>query len=317
MGSASRCGPKSARRLALVAALVGCGAVASADDEPGPDDPVPWGKPRLAPIVYSAWPFDAEEAKRRRRETAERLLVTEEKILDLGGGVTMTLVLIPAGEFVMGSPEGEVDRREDEGPQRRVRITKPFYIGKYELTQAQYERITGRRLSAFPGASKPVDRMPFTEAYSFCRSLSERTGLVARLPSEAEWEYACRAGSGARFCFGDDEARLGEHAWYAGNSDGATHDVGLKRPNAWGLHDMHGNVREWCYDNYDHFSYAKALNEDPAGPKGRRRDHVFRGGCWTTLPFGCRSAGRACRSSVRGRPPLFGMRVVVMPRHLQ
>ncbi|MBS3735453.1 MAG: SUMF1/EgtB/PvdO family nonheme iron enzyme [Phycisphaerae bacterium] len=252
-----------------------------------------------AAAVYEEWPFDAEEAKRRQRETAAALGVPVEKTLDLGDGVTMKLVLIPAGRFVMGSPAGEEHRDDDEGPQRRVTLTEPFYMGVCEVTQAQYEQVIGEtpwrgKHFAKTGTEHAASYVSWDEATAFCEKLSARTGLDVQLPTEARWEYACRAGSTTRYCYGDDAGKLGAYAWYDDNADDAgeeyAHGVGRKRPNAFGLYDMHGNVSEWCADWYQD-SYRGLATEAPKGPRsGKYR--VLRGGSWNYLPRNCRSAGR-------------------------
>ncbi|NLW85679.1 MAG: SUMF1/EgtB/PvdO family nonheme iron enzyme [Planctomycetes bacterium] len=235
----------------------------------------------------------------------------KELTLDLGGGVSMKLVLIPAGRFMMGSPSNEKDRDGDEGPQRQVTISKPFYMGVYEVTQAQYEAVMGNNPSHFKGANNPVEQVSWNDATEFCRRLSQRTGKTVRLPTEAEWEYACRAGTTTRFYYGDDPdyRQLGEYAWYNTNSNSRTQPVGQKRPNAFGLYDMHGNVYEWCSDWFAD-SYANANNTNPTGPaSGSRR--VLRGGSWICYPRLCRSALRYWFSPVH-RGSYYGFRVVVV-----
>jgi formylglycine-generating enzyme required for sulfatase activity len=210
--------------------------------------------------------------------------------LDMGNQVTMKLVPIPAGKFMMGSPKTEAGRQGGEGPQREVTITKPFYMGATEVTQAQYEAVLGENPSHFKGPQNPVEMMSWEDAGEFCRKLSDKTGKNVRLPTEAEWEYACRAGTKTRFAFGDNDADLGDYAWFSGNSDGKTHPVGGKKPNAWGLYDMHGNVWEWCSD-YHGESYVNTKNVDPQGPaSGSNR--VLRGGGLDCSPLICRSAFR-------------------------
>jgi formylglycine-generating enzyme required for sulfatase activity len=211
-------------------------------------------------------------------------------ILDLGNNVTMKLVLIPAGKFLMGSPEDEKGRENNEGPQHEVTISKPFYMGIYEVTQEQYEQIMGRNLSYFKGAQNPVENVSWDDAVEFCKALSKKTGKTVTLPTEAKWEYACRAGSKTRFGFGHDDGDLGDYAWYTKNSDSKTHPAGQKKPNEWGLYDMHGNVWEWCAD-WHADSYANANKTDPTGPaNGSHR--VLRGGTWCNGPGYCRSTIR-------------------------
>jgi formylglycine-generating enzyme required for sulfatase activity len=229
---------------------------------------------------------------------------SKELNLDLGGGVTMKLALIPAGKFMMGSPESEWDRYANEGPQHEVTISKPFYLGVYEVTQEQYQALMGRNPSYSKGPTNPVELVSWDDAREFCRRLSEKTGRKARLPTEAEWEYACRAGTRTRFSFGDADGALGDYAWY-GDSRGSTHPVGQKKPNPWGLYDMHGNVGEWCGDWYGEYTPDSAT--DPTGPiSGSER--VERGGTWGYDPWSCRSAWRG-RSGDRNTGG--GFRVVV------
>jgi formylglycine-generating enzyme required for sulfatase activity len=224
--------------------------------------------------------------------------------------IGMKLVLIPAGEFLMGSPDSDKDAFPNEKPQHRVRITQAFYLGAAPVTQGQYRAVTGANPSEFKGSDDlPVESVSWDEAVAFCNKLSEREGLKPfyqfdqfgrlaqsggegyRLPTEAEWEYACRAGSPTRYSFGDDAGSLGEFAWYEANSDDEAHPVGQKRPNAWGLYDMHGNVWEWCEDGYEKNYYAKSPGVDPLGPSWAA-DRVFRGGSWRGYPQFCRAAYR-------------------------
>ena len=152
------------------------------------------------------------------------------------------------------------------------------------VTQEQYERVMGKNPSQFKGPQNPVETVSWDDAVEFCRKLSalpeeKEAGRLYRLPTEAEWEYACRAGSEADYCFGDDKAQLDQYAWYDKNSGGTTQAVGLKKPNEWGLYDVHGNVWEWCADWYDEKWYQQSPERDPVGPQtGERR--VLRGGGW-------------------------------------
>ncbi|MBI4569124.1 MAG: formylglycine-generating enzyme family protein [Planctomycetes bacterium] len=210
---------------------------------------------------------------------------------DLGGDVTLSLVLVPAGAFMMGSPEDEPDRFSDEGSQHRVNVAA-FLMGKYEVTQRQWQAVMGSNPSYFKnaGLDAPVEMVSWDD----CKAFREKTGL--RLPSEAEWEYTCRAGTTTRYSCGDDESALGEHAWYDANSGRTTHPVGQKKPNGWGLCDMHGNVWEWCEDWW-HDSYNGAPTDGSALISDKGASRVLRGGSWGHY-------GRLARSADRdgGRP---------------
>jgi len=217
----------------------------------------------------------------------------------------MKFALIPAGEFQMGSPDSDSTADSDEKPQHRVRITKPFYLGVTEVTQEQYQRVMGSNPSNFKGAQLPVESVSWEDAVAFCRKLSDKEGRTYRLPTEAEWEYSCRAGSNTKWAFGDDESSLKNYAWYSDNATSTTHPVGEKRPNAWGLYDMHGNVWEWCSD--DKRDYASTTVDDPTGgTAGSIR--VFRGGGWSGSARHCRSADRR-RSTPDDRSRSLGCRL--------
>ena len=214
---------------------------------------------------------------------------------DLGGGVLLELVWIPPGEFMMGSADGH----KDEIPVHKVRITRGFYMGKYEVTQPQWEMIIGFNPSTFPRPSRPVERVSWFDCQEFVRKLSEKTGHTFRLPTEAEWEYACRAGTTSRYYFGDDPDLLDLYAWYIGNSGLRSQPAGVKNPNAWGLCDMLGNAWEWCQDWYGKKYYETSPAEDPQGPE-TGHDRIIRGGGWLVKKFECRSANRARFNPVNG-----------------
>ncbi len=197
----------------------------------------------------------------------------------------IVFLLVEPGTFLMGSPAGEEDRDDSEGPVHEVEITRPFYLGLTEVTQAQWQRVMKGNPSRWKGDDLPVERVSWNDAMEFCREAGYR------LPTEAEWEFACRAGSTTRFCFGDEENRLGEYAWHDGNSGGRTHPGGRKKANAWGFYDMHGNVWEWCADRYAKDYFGRSPRLDPPGPSsGRYR--VLRGGSWGWETSLCRSASR-------------------------
>jgi formylglycine-generating enzyme required for sulfatase activity len=230
--------------------------------------------------------------------------------LELGRGITLELVAIHPGTFRMGSAEDGHD-----GPAHAVTLTRPFLLGKYEVTQAQWTEVTGRNPSTFtngPDAGRrPVETVTWTDIRDqFLPKLAARLppGWTPRLPTEAEWEYACRAGSATGFCFGDSTNDLDAYGWYAGNAGQATHPVGLKKPNAWGLYDMHGNVWEWCSDWKAPYP-AEAVT-DPAGPAdGAYRAN--RGASWHFDPGYCRSARRSLNEPATTRNGNLGFRLAV------
>jgi len=234
------------------------------------------------------------------------LVPPRELALDLGGGVKMELVLIKAGEFMMGADN---EGGNEEKPAHKVRIGKPFYMGKYEVTQPQYERVMGTNPSQFKGTDLPVERVSWNDATVFCKLLSEQTGKTVVLPTEAQWEYACRAGTTTRYNTGDKDSDLEQEGWFNKNSGGKTNGVGQKKPNAWGLCDMHGNVWEWVQDYFSDKYYSESPAVDPQGP-ATGGDRVLRGGCWNDGPAHCRSARRYGHNhGYRGA--IFGFRVVV------
>ena len=199
----------------------------------------------------------------------------------------------PGGTFKMGSPADALGSERNE-QQFEVSLSKGFWMQQTELTQTQYEALMGVNPSHFRGDSNPVESVDFSDANEFCRRLGElppekTSGNLYRLPTEAEWEYACRAGSTSSFCFGDDEAMLEDYGWFNKNATRTTHAVGSKKPNAWRLHDMHGNVGEWCSDFYA--PYPSAPQTDPHGPESGG-DVVVRGGGWFFVPQNARSAHR-------------------------
>ena len=254
-------------------------------------------------------------------EAAAELKLPVAKELDLGGGVTMKFVLTPPGEFMMGSPASEKGCDDDESPQHRVKITNAFYMGVTEVTQAQWKAVMGTepwKGKRYPGrtSDSAANWVSWNDATAYLAKLRGKGGGTYRLPTEAEWEYACRAGSAGKYCFGDDERKLGEYAWYEDNAEEAGKDyvqpVGGKKPNAWGLYDMHGNLEEWCSDGYDEDYYEDSPVADPPGPRSSI-GRVLRGGSWLYNPPVCRSATREWYLPVLTLPTL-GFRVVFAAR---
>ena len=219
--------------------------------------------------------------------------VFSQQLKEITNSVGMKLVLIHAGSFTMGSPEGEIGRQENETP-HEVTISNSYYLGVFEVTQGEYEKVIEERPSVFIGIHLPVNQISREDAVTFCKKLSDlpeekATGRNYRLPTEAEWEYACRANSPTAYCFGDSTESLGEYAWFDTNDGRTPHPVGQKKPNRWGLYDMHGNVWEWCNDWYIEYPSGAAIN--PSGPRGGK-SFVFRGGSWSNPAASCRSAHR-------------------------
>ncbi|PHJ64639.1 hypothetical protein VF14_35810 [Nostoc linckia z18] len=237
---------------------------------------------------------------------------------DLGNGVTLEMVQIPGGTFKMGSPEEEVGRNEDESPQHQVTVPG-FFMGRYEVTQAQYQAIIGTNPAVFEGEKLPVELVSWDDAVEFCQKLSQKTGRTYRLPSEAEWEYACRAGTTKPFYFGEtittDLVNYDGDYTYASAPEGENYlqikPVGSFLPNAFGLYDMHGNVREWCQDHY-HDNYYGAPTDGRAWVSDNTNLRLLRGGSHVDSPRLCRSTSRYVSvGAERGDPNnIIGFRVV-------
>ncbi len=240
-----------------------------------------------------------------------------------GTKVTVDMIPLPACTFTMGSPDAEANRKADEGPRHEVKVAA-FWMAKCETTWDAYDLFW--KEEALPEAGKPpapqfpadaVTRPtpPYADetfghareghpclgithhaAMMYCQWLSKKTGKKYRLPTEAEWEYGCRAGSKSAYSFGDDPAAIGDYAWFKETSSDTTHPIGTKKPNAWGLYDMHGNVAEWCLDHYSDKDYANApagtLNRPVRVPTDVKFSHVVRGGSWVDTAAACRSAAR-------------------------
>jgi formylglycine-generating enzyme required for sulfatase activity len=291
-----------------------------------------WGLGTGLLLAVVAWADDAEPASRDADQVlplAQAEAAGEAEMKPYAEPIEHTelkieMVPIPGGKFNMGSPDGEADRNDDEGPQREVTLA-PFWMGKFEITWDQYDtwgeqmdQLRRKMLTIKPnardllvdGVSKPTE--PYTDmsfgmgkgdfpaicmtqhaARTFCKWLSAKTGRYYRLPTEAEWEYACRAGTDTAYSFGDDPDQLDEYAWYFDNSDDTYQPVGQKKPNPWGLHDMHGNVAEWVLDQYDAGYYAQSDNTiDPLNIPKTLYPRVVRGGGWDDDPEMLRSAVR-------------------------
>ncbi len=241
--------------------------------------------------------------------------------------IGMKLKLIPAGEFMMGSPANEANRNEDEGPQHKVGITKAFYMGVTEVTQGQWFAVMGTKPWAGrefvqegdrefvrEGDTYPAMYVSWDDAVVYCEKLSAREGKTYRLPTEAEWEYACRGGTSTDYSFGSGSGSLKDYAWFDENAYGIgeshAHTVGMKKSNPFGLYDMHGNVFEWCADIYDAKSYSSrsGTTMDPMSSAGSGY-RVLRGGSWYFNSGDSRSANRS-RNRPGSRSLNVGFRVV-------
>jgi formylglycine-generating enzyme required for sulfatase activity len=263
------------------------------------------------PQQKQTFTFEVVTVNDQGQEIDRKLGQAEYRAEDLGNGITLDTVAIPGGTFEMGSKEAE-----DEQPIHRVTVA-PFWMGKFAVTQEQYEAVMGTNPSNFKGAKRPVEQVSWHDAVAFCQRLSEKLGHQYRLPSEAEWEYACRAGTTTPFYFGatltSDLANYSGTKTYAnepkGKNRAQTTDVGAFFPNAFGLYDMHGNVWEWCVDHW-HESYQGAPSDGSAWIDKNDNDYrLLRGGSWDYAPWFCRSAYRYFVTP-DGRLNFFGFRVV-------
>ena len=223
--------------------------------------------------------------------------------------IGMEFVLIPAGEFEMGSPSDEEYRDSDEGPVHHGNIETAFYMGRYEVTQKQWREVMSDNPSHFEGDDLPVETVFWDDVQDFITKLNEKEGTDKyRLPSEAEWEYAARVGTSTRYSFGDSESQLGDYAWYSSNSGSQTHLVGQKKANPWGLYDMHGSVWEWVQDSW-HGNYDGAPADGSAWENGDGAGRVIRGGSWGNDAGCCRSARRG-HGDPRIRVCILGFRIL-------
>jgi formylglycine-generating enzyme required for sulfatase activity len=263
------------------------------------------------------------QGKERERQNKQAQFFVE----DLGNGVTLEMVSIPAGEFLMGSPEKEEKRENDESPQHLVKVSSCF-MGKFEVTQAQWAAVAklpkvkidlNPDPAYFKGAKRPVEQVSWLEVVEFCDRLSQKTGRLYRLPSEAEWEYACRAGTTTPFHFGatitTDLVNFNGNSTYASAPKGKylkqTTEVGSFPPNAFGLYDLHGNVYEWCLDHW-HENYNGAPTDGSAWLSNNEKERclrLLRGGSWLDNPRYCRAANRS-RNECDNRYDIIGFRVV-------
>ncbi|HPO15648.1 MAG TPA: SUMF1/EgtB/PvdO family nonheme iron enzyme [Candidatus Hydrogenedentes bacterium] len=247
-----------------------------------------------------------------RTATYPEIIITECKsvqpdsnYIETIDGLNLRMIWIPAGTFRMGG-----DGYDDEKPVHEVTLDG-FWLGQYPITQAQYEAVMKTNPSNLKGERLPVECVSWEDAVRFCEVISQRTGRNYMLPSEAQWEYGCRAGSTGKYCFGDSELELREYAWYSENSGGQTHPAGMLKSNAWKVYDMHGNVWEWCADWFDGNYYSSSPRVNPRGPESGR-SRVRRGGSWCITPGHCRAAFRG-NYSPDDRLINLGFRVLAVP----
>jgi eukaryotic-like serine/threonine-protein kinase len=269
----------------------------------------------LQTLNFETVTVDAKGTIKNRRKLDAKYLIE-----DLGNGITLEMLQIPGGNLSMGSPKNEVGRKDNENPQHQVKVTG-FFMGRYLVTQEQYLAIMGNNPATFKGDKRPVESVSWDNAVEFCKKLSQKTGRNYRLPSEAEWEYACRAGTATPFYFGEtittDLANYdGTQAPYGsvpkGVSRKETTEVGKFPPNAFGLYDMHGNVWEWCQD-VGNYNYNGAPIDGSPWLTGKDIDtKLLRGGSWNLNPFYCRSAARDFHLRVDNRNS-HGFRLVLLP----
>ena len=258
------------RMITLIALLVACSLYAQADKASA-----------QIQTIRKETEADVRDALARQTKEAGVKALDINKSFDIGNGVKLELAYVPSGKFFMG---------EEQFP---VKISAGFYLGKYEVTQEQWTAVMGSNpATKVVDPSFPVETVSWNDCKKFLEKLNEKLkdqlgGAKFRLPTEAEWEYACRAGTSGEYN-GDELDTLG---WYDGNSDEATHRVGGKKANGWGLYDMHGNVWEWCHDYYGDYSMKQGLRVDPEGPSGGGF-RVARGGSWADNDDDCRSESR-------------------------
>jgi formylglycine-generating enzyme required for sulfatase activity len=281
-------------------ALSGIAVAVAILNRPAESPPPGPGPPGAAERARDLLPGEKEETFEYVIEGVKKTGTGRVLTLDLGGGQAIQFVHVAKGSFLMGAPDGEEHAQNDERPRRQVEITRDFYLGKFEVTQAQYRAVTGGSPSNFKGDRLPVETVSWEEAAAFCDQMTSRTGRAVRLPSEAEWEYACRAGTTSPFHFGSrlngDLANCNGSDPYGIDVKGpykqTTTEVGSYPANPWGLHDMHGNVWEWCRDYYGPYS-AVAANLDPVQlTKQSEARLVLRGGSWYYGAQSCRAAYR-------------------------
>ena len=313
--------PSKSRKVALwfVAALIIVGIIIAVINQSGHQQESTVTPPLAQQEVVKPEPASKVESQPKPEPVVIPTTRKQPKVGEvMTNSIGMKLVYIPAGEFMMGSPSSESQRENNEGPQHSVRISRGFYMGIYEVTQAQYKAVMSNNPSNFKGNNLPVEQVSWNDVTEFCRKLSQKENKTYRLPTEAQWEYACRAGTSTPFYFGEtistDQANYDGNYIYGNGRKGTyrqkTTTVGSFGPNAFGLYDMHGNIWEWCQDWYDKNYYNNSSGVDPEGPNtGSAR--VLRGGSWSYSPGDCRSAIRG-RSTPVNRYVNNGFRVVVL-----
>ncbi|HCK82571.1 MAG TPA: formylglycine-generating enzyme family protein [Candidatus Competibacter sp.] len=240
----------------------------------------------------------SEAIKQAIQEKAKAIIIGTED-------AAVELLRVEPGKFDLGSPLAEAGRLDSEGPVRKVTLTQPFYLGKYPITQRQYTAITSKAPIKPAGPSVAIDQLTYAEAVAFCAALTKATGITVALPTEAQWEYACRAGTKTRFWSGDREEDLAKVGWYRENAGHKAREVGQKPANPWGFHDLHGNVCEFCRDMLP--PYDTIADTDPVGRISDRQG-MMRGGGWMHPADYCRAAIRLMSNDRFGGA---GLRILV------
>jgi formylglycine-generating enzyme required for sulfatase activity len=285
-------------------------------------------KQLLSLAVFTAVVFTLGQVPIANSIAAAEPKAGERKVVKIKG-VEFALRWCPAGTFTMGSPKDEKNRNDNES-QHKVQLTKGFYLGETEITQEQWGEVMGENPSEFKGRKLPVENVSWNDCQQYINKLNKDApeGYKFALPTEAQWEYAARAGSTTAYCFGDAENKLGDYAWYFDNSGDKMHEVGTKKPIVWGIYDMHGNVWEWCQDWYDEYYgnerknlYDENLSKEQIVVKtavdpldaSSGSFRVNRGGSWGYAAEHCRSAYRDC-SSPNIRSDDLGVRISLVPQ---
>jgi formylglycine-generating enzyme required for sulfatase activity len=261
--------------------------------------------------VFSSGCTDSDDVSIDEVDAGSAADMEPEEVADdstLTNSIGMEFVMIESGDFIMGSPDDELYSDKDERPTRQVTVSSDFYIGVYEVTQQEWKKVMGTEPFDFKGNNLPADKISWSDAIKFIEQLNKMEETDSyRLPTEAEWEYAARAGTNTAYSFGSEETELSQYAWFDENSEDETHSVGMKEANPWGLYDVHGNLAEWVMDEY-HSNYQNAPSDSRVWEGGVDR-RVIRGGSWDNAAENCRSGQRESMGA-GSRNNYIGFRIV-------